>query len=227
MSDKKRRLRLRVGNNLPSSILIIIEIFAIIIGVMLGFLVNEWRENRNNQKIVENALGSIAAEFQYNHQRMVQTFDYYHGFIQAIDSLNQAGEPVRDMYGYQLDNWTGAMPPMLRSSSYQMTLTTGIFKDMDFETANTLAFIYNLQSLLEKLDDSAINRFSTDSGFTSLPTIRHMFGLYVEIIPSVIGTYQKFGIPLLEEYGYHIELEDGLLKEASLMQVEYLEMSDF
>ena len=227
MSDKNQRLRLRVGNGLPSSLLIIIEIFAIIIGVMLGFLVNEWRENRNNQKIVENALGSIAAEFQYNHQRMVETFEYYHGFVLAIDSLNQAGEPVREMYGYEVDNWRGAMPPMLRSSSYQMTLTTGIFKDMDFETANTLAFIYNLQSILEKLDDSSINRFSTDSGFTALPTIRHLFGLYVEIIPSVIGTYQKYGIPLLEEYGYKLELDEGPLKTEAERQIEYLDLSDY
>ena len=64
-------------------------------------------------------------------------------------------------------------------------------------------------------------------GLKPLPTIRHIFGLYVEIIPSVIGTYQKFGIPLLDEYGYSLELEDGLLKESSMSQVETLELSNF
>lgn len=64
-------------------------------------------------------------------------------------------------------------------------------------------------------------------GFRPQPTIRHIFGLYVEIIPSVIGTYQKFGLPLLEEYDYSLELEDGLLKEASMSQVETLELSNF
>lgn len=77
------------------------------------------------------------------------------------------------------------------------------------------------------MDDSAINRFSTDSGFTALPTVRHIFGLYVEIIPSVIGTYQKYGIPMLEEYGYSLELEEGLLKTESERQTEYLDLSDY
>lgn len=75
--------------------------------------------------------------------------------------------------------------------------------------------------------NSAINRFSTDSGFTALPTIRHIFGLYVELIPSVIGTYQKFGIPLLEEYGYSLILEEGLLKTESERQIEYLDLSEY
>lgn len=227
MSKSKKRARLRVNSNIPTALLILLEIFAIVIGVMLGFAVNEWRENRNNMKIVENAMESVASEFNYNHNRMVESFEYYSFIVNQIDSLNRAGEPVRDMYGWQLDGWRGAMPPMLRSSTYQMILTTGIFKDIPFETANALAFVYNLQSLLERLDDSAVQSFSVDSGFTALQNIRHLFNLYVEIIPSVIGSYQKIGLTILSEYGYDLELPEGPLKEISDNQTQGMTLTSY
>ena len=227
MPKKNHRVRLRASNGLPSSLLIIIEIFAIVIGVMLGFALNEWRENRNNAKIVENAMESVASEFRYNHVRMVESFEYYSFIVNHIDSLHQAGEPVQEMYGWQIDGWRGAMPPMLRSSTYQMILTTGIFKDIPFETANALAFVYNLQSLLERLDDSAVQSFSVDTGFTALTNIRHLFNLYVEIIPSVIGSYQRIGLTILSDYGYDMELPEGQLKEVSDFQTQGMSLTSY
>lgn len=206
--------------------LLLLEVAAIVVGVMIGFLVNEWREGRNNRAVAEKALESVAAEMRYNHDRMVENFYYYTHITDQIDSLMQAGEPVREMYGYQLEGWRGAMPPMLRSSAYQMMLSTGIFKDVQFETADKLAFIYNLQSLIEKMDDASIANFSHDAGFTRLQTIRHIFGLYTELIPSVIGVYQLMGTDVMQEFGYTSTVDPGRLKEEMEVQMLGFEMSE-
>lgn len=221
LKSRKRRLR---GKSLPVSFIILLEVAAIIAGVLIGFWLNEWRENRDNRQTANIALESVAAEFRYNHQRMEENYNYYTFIISQIDSLHHAGESVREMYGYQLEGWRGAMPPMLRSSSYQMMLSTGIFKDIPFETANSLAYIYNLQSILEKMDDASVVNFSQDSGFTSLQNIRHMFNLYAEIIPSVIGAYQHVGLEIMEPYGYNVTLPDGNLKTESNRQMAGFEM---
>lgn len=221
LKSRKRRLR---GNSMPLSLIIFLEVTAIIAGVLIGFWLNEWRENRDNRQTANIALESVAAEFRYNHQRMEENYNYYTFIINQIDSLHRAGEPVREMYGYHLDGWRGAMPPMLRSSSYQMILSTGIFKDIPFKEANTLAFIYNLQSILEKMDDASIVNFSHDSGFTSLQNIRHMFNLYAEIIPSVIGVYQHLGLEIMEPYGYNTTLPEGPLKSESDRQMAGFEL---
>lgn len=212
MIKYKRRLRAGKNSQISTGALIILEVFAIVTGVLIGFMVNEWREGRINRQIADKALESVAAEMRYNHQRMVESYEYYTFITDQVDSLRNIGDPVAQMYGYQLSGWRGAMPPMLRSSSYQMMLTTGIFKDVPFETANRLAFIYNLQSLLERLDDSMIAGFTRDSGFTSLQNIYHLFGLYNELIPSVIGTFQLLGTPLLMDYGYDLTIDNERLK---------------
>jgi hypothetical protein len=219
MLKYKKRFR---NQRISTGALITLEIFAIVTGVMLGFLANEWRENRTNQKTAENALYSIASEFRFNHMQMEESFSYYSAIIQQIDSLRVAGQPVSEMYGYELEGFRGATPPMLRSSAYNMILMTGIIKDIPFETANRLAFIYNVQSMLERLDDAALFNFTQDPGFTELRKLRHMFILYTDIIPSVIGSYQKFGLPVLEPYGYNLHLPEGELKRISEMQIEYL-----
>lgn len=213
MLKYKKRSRLFGGSNISTSLIIILEVFAIIVGVLIGFMVNEWRENRNNQRIAAGVLENIAVEMTFNHQQIVANFAYYDRIISQIDSLiNEDPERVENMYGHQLRGWQGAQPPMLRSSAYQMALTTGIIKDFPIETATGLAEIYNVQSVVERLDDAIIMRFTTDHGFAALSTIRHLFGIFWEVLPSVMLGYQE-GRELLSEYGYDIELEESRLKE--------------
>jgi hypothetical protein len=214
MLKYKKRSQLFGKNGIPTALLIILELFAIIGGVIIGFMVNEWRENRNNQKIAEIALTNIASEMAYNHNQVVATFTYYKRIFDQVDSLSSANPgALQEMYGYELQGWQGAQPPMLRSSSYQMALMTGIIKDFPYEISNALAQIYNVQSVAEKLDDSMIVLFTTDPGFTKLATIGHLFGVYTEVLPSVMLGYQQGGLPLLRHYGYDLELDEGVLKE--------------
>lgn len=227
MLKYKKRSRLLGDKEIPTLALIALEIFAIVVGVMLGFIVNEWRENRANLKIADHAMQSIAAEFRFNHQQMEEKYAYYSNIIGQIDSLRAAEEPVREMYGYQLNGFQGAVPPMLRSSAYNMVMTTGIIKDIPFEIANKLAFIYTVQNLIEKIDDANLVNFTQDSGFTALQNLRHMFSLYTDLIPAVIGTYQLLGIPILEIHGYDLRLPDGDLKSTSEEQMKYLDVDRF
>lgn len=206
-----KRLRNR---NISTGLLVTLEIFAIVAGVLIGFMVNEWRENRNNQKVAEIALTNIASEMAYNHNQIVVTYSYYKRVFDQVDSLNNSNPTaVTEMYGYELQGWQGAQPPMLRSSAYQMALMTGIIKDFPYEISNALAEIYNVQSVVEKLDDSMIVLFTSDPGFTKLATIGHIFGVYTEVLPSVMLGYQQGGIAMLRDYGYELELEEGALKE--------------
>jgi hypothetical protein len=214
MLKYKRRSRMFGGREFPAAALIVLEVCAIVAGVLIGFMVNEWRENRNNQRIAEIALTNIASEMAYNHNQIVSTFSYYKRIFDQIDSLNQVNpEMLSEMYGYELQGWQGAQPPMLRSSSYQMALMTGIIKDFPYEISDALAQIYNVQSVVEKLDDSMIVLFTTDPGFTKLTTIGHLFGVYTEVLPSVMLGYQRGGRAFLRDYGYDLELDEGILKE--------------
>lgn len=209
-----RKIRAMQANDLPFSALILLEIAVILVGVMLALLANEWRESRAIADSTQKALRSLASEMQHNHIQVVRTYTYYRSTLQQIDALkNIRSEEVTIGYGYELENWKGMALPMLRSSTYDMTVSTGVIKDIDFETADSLALIYNVQSVIEQLDRALLARSVTDPDITKLDSVQYMFTLYNELFPSLIGVYQQLGKPILQKHGYTATLDDEELAE--------------
>ncbi|MCC5934931.1 MAG: hypothetical protein JJU35_11835 [Balneolales bacterium] len=199
---------------------LLLEMSAIIIAVMLGFWVNEWREGRQKQAQLEEAKFRIAAELNYNHQRMVMLYAYYDDIISRIEKRIAEDPDFRPLeaYAYQIEGFRGAMPPLLRSSTFHMLLNTGILTAFDVQTADDIALLYNMQSIIETLDKAILSNVSDDSGFTRIPTIRHMFGLFKELIPIVLAGYEVYGIEHFGAYGFDNRIEHPQLRNAVDMQ---------
>ncbi len=191
-----------------------LELVVIVAGVLLGLMVNEWREGRNRQAIADNALASVASEMRDNHEQLVGMYQYYRAFIRNADSVTAARKVGLDiLMAHEIPGWRGAMPPMLRSSSYDMLIHSGIIKDVPFSIANDLARIYNLQALLRTFDEVFISKFAADPRNYKVADVRHSFYLYYEIIPSLVGYYQHLGKAHLEKYGYGSSIEDEQLRQ--------------
>jgi len=180
--------------------------------VFLAFWLTDIRTNKDVRHSVNQALENIASEMMYNHKRIEFTFDYYVDILTQIDSLQTcnpdylASIPVDALTG-----WKGVQMPMLRSTAYQSMLNTGIAKNLHFETLNTLAFIYNLQSIIEKGDHSYIEKFIIDLHAFDLLKVQHYFKLYVEVLPDILACYQALGLKHLEKHGYNSKVESKLL----------------
>ncbi|MBS4061492.1 MAG: hypothetical protein KG029_13920 [Bacteroidetes bacterium] len=181
--------------------------------VFLAFWLTEVRENSKSEKEVEIALKSIALELSHNHNRIVYTFNYHYKISQQIDSIaNQNPDTFGELHGFQLKAWHGVQLPMLRSTAYKTITNSGLVSKLNFETQKSLADIYSVQKLIEDADNSIIELTINDLEFTKLRKVRHLSSLYLDILPDVIGFYQKFGYPLLKDKGYTQQLDDGKLK---------------
>ena len=181
--------------------------------VFLAFWLTEVRENNKSEKEVEIALLSLALELSYNHDRIVYTFNYHYKISQQIDSIaNHHPDTFEKLHGFQIDGWQGVQLPMLRSTAYKTITNSGLISKLNFETQKSLADIYSVQSLIENADNSVIELSINDLEFTSLRKVRHLSGLYTDILPDVMGFYQKYGYQLLKDKGYSQQLDDGILK---------------
>ena len=116
------------------------------------------------------------------------------------------------LYGNDLKSWNGMQTPMLRSTAYQTFLNSGIIDKANFKLAKTLADIYNMQTIIERLDNSFFEIATTDRGFTSLPKIRHLASIYSELLPGLMMYFQLEGKKWLQEYGYDLEITNAKLK---------------
>ena len=183
--------------------------------VFVAFWLSEVRENRKNQAIVVNALENIASEMRYNHQQMVRTFNYQYDIFLWLDSIQKTHpRMIAEINMSQIPGWTGPNLPFLRSSAYQTMLTSGIIKDVPLNIMNDLAIIYNIQSVIERFDDTFITSAIQNPDFLSLESIMFYFGIYIETIPEAISWYQFPGRMHLKQYGYDLEIEEGILKKA-------------
>ena len=181
--------------------------------VFLAFWLTEIRNRQNTEQTVKVAFENIASEMTYNHSRVEYVYDYYSGILKQLDSLESADpEKFEKIQGFQLEGWKGVQMPMLRSSAYQTLLNSGLAKDIPIKMLNTLAFIYNLQSLVEKGDHSYIELFIADPNMFSLKKVRHYFQIYAEVLPDVMTSYQALGKPHLEKSGYYSEVQNSRLK---------------
>lgn len=214
---------------IPLFALVLIEIFAITVGVLLGFWLNEWRENRQNEVFLDNAYHSLASEMQYNHNRIVLLYDYYELIVNNIREMAENDPDFNPVttYGMSVPDFRGAMPPMLRSSTYQMLISSGLLKDMPFEHAERLSLVYNFQGVIEKMDDAMIQAFSGDSGFTRISNIHHKFGLFLELMPITLAMYQNYGLPILEDYGYQfMVVNENLIEQIRFQSGDIQQLID-
>lgn len=195
--------------------LVVLEFFAIVLAIALGFWVNEWREARGRAREAESALRGIARELEYNLKQAEETWVYYRAILREIEALPGAvpdAAPAPPVYGYQLPGWRGAMQPLLRSSSFDTMASTGALGHLPFERADQLARVYNFQSVIERLDAEMLSLVARDPGFTRATTIRHSFGLYVEMLPSLLAIYEVWAAPILGEHGFAPVVTDRELR---------------
>lgn len=196
----------RITDHLINGILVFASVF-------LAFWLTDLREKKNTDLIVHNTLQSIADEMIQNQKAMIANYSYHIKFYQKIDSVRKSSpDLLNEINGYQIKGWEGLRIPLLRSSAFQMALTSGVVKDMPVKTFQAISTIYNSQSMIENLNQTLITAALTEKGFFTLENIGHIFGLYVEMQPELLSLYQNYGIPNLKEYGYSLELEEGNLK---------------
>lgn len=201
------KIRESILNHLIQGVIVFASVF-------LAFWLTEVRENSKSEKEVEIALKSIALELSYNHDRIVHTFNYHFKISKQIDSIaNYNPDTFIELHGFQLKEWQGVQLPMLRSTAYRTITNSGFVSKLNFETQKSLADIYSVQKLIEDADNSIIELTINDLELARLRKVRHLSSLYYDILPDVIGFYQKFAYPLLKDKGYSKQLDDGLLKK--------------
>ncbi len=86
MRRKGRSLR-RDGGGLPLAGVVLLEFGAIVAAVVLGFMVNEWREDSLCARKVETALASLAREMLHNHRSLEDVYAYHATILASLEDI--------------------------------------------------------------------------------------------------------------------------------------------
>lgn len=126
---------------IPSSRTIVFEVFSVTIGIILGFIVNEWRENLYKRKKAEVSITRIITEVEANVSLIKMRHPYYKALLDSARST--VGYEEMDLR--ELGDWQGTNPPLFTESAYNVALSTGTLDYIDTELAAKITEFYASQ----------------------------------------------------------------------------------
>ena len=177
---------------------VLVEVVSIIIAVVMGFIVNEWRENLNHKSNAKEALRRIAIEIEQNRLQANKKQKYYKSMISAIDSVI-AEHGTADFNIKLIKGFKGINPPLLTSSAYKTASTIGVFNHIDFDTADNISKVYLLQDKLQEFASIPINSMISGELF-NYQSFKLVYIIFNEYISGLVVSYENILAKNLKDY---------------------------
>jgi len=141
----------KLDNNTWSTLAI--ESVLIILSVILGFLVTEWRQTQENEDLAQAAKKNVLAEIERNHQRVAGARAYHLALRDALQRLDDpAPETVSRVIrnGFVLSDGTrrsGFISPAdVLTTAWTTAQSTGAIRPLALDDVQVLSSVYEAQS---------------------------------------------------------------------------------
>lgn len=146
--------RARLAARLPE---ILIEALFVLVAVLLAFLVEEWREERELDRIADEARRAIVQELQHNHDELLESRQDIADAITALETALAAEPPLlRDVTSdFEI--------ALLSTAAWRSAQSMESARRMDHAWMLTVARAYELQALYEQAQWGALDANMTFS----------------------------------------------------------------
>ena len=143
---------------------ILLEVLLIIMGVLAGMWVNDWREEQNHKKEAKKSLQLIHTEIEHNLEAVKASLEKRKINLQGFQNLT--GMFMQNPnYEFSIMEVQQAAPegfssPLIERSAWDLAHQTGNIQYMSLELASELSRVYSLQEFYQKkLDVLGLNGY--------------------------------------------------------------------
>ncbi len=152
------------------------EIFVVSIGILLGFLMNDWREERNNQKEAKKVLDAIMVELEFNVEGIKSRLPYYNLLMDSLyANANRGISKINE-----ISVWQGTRPPLFKESAYQMALSSGALNELDIELSAAISEVYSFQASFQEVVSFTITNIALVPDENNFVFFYRTMGLFEE-----------------------------------------------
>lgn len=121
---RKIRGKLLTENKFSKYLLYAIgEIILVVIGILIALQINNWNENRRNDEIEKNYLGSLQEEFEFSKLNLA-----------TVVNRNNTNAN----FGLRILNYTGPFEPEINNKSFDSLLINTIGYEVEFRPRNEI-----------------------------------------------------------------------------------------
>ncbi len=138
---------------------VIFESALITVSILLALGLDEWRENREVEETIRQAMSNFLSEIRQNKARVDDAAPFNKGLHDVIDQRDKQGD-IQTMSEF-IDIMDSYSPVVLQSTAWETALATGSLAKMDYGLVSALSLTYGLQSRYEQTNRSAMARLTS------------------------------------------------------------------
>lgn len=128
---------------------VVVQIAAVVIGILLALLINDWVTQRQQQANVDEAVRAIHAELTGNRSVVRNYAAHMYRMAAAMqDSTKNRDKPAQ--FCYLWDQWRGIGGLVPLDAAYQTSIATQALANMPFKQAQVISQIYGWQRYILK-----------------------------------------------------------------------------
>ncbi len=135
---------------------ILTQILPVMLGVYLGFAVNNWGEARQQKAKEENYKLMLINEVEQNLKSIQKAQTYHKQLTEDFNRIYKS-EDVQKAFGEY--NMRGLQPGFVTDSGYNTGLQTGIIQGFDLKLVQKINNVYNLQEDYDSYNESMLDAF--------------------------------------------------------------------
>lgn len=135
---------------------VLVQSVMIVLSILLALWVDEWKQHRAEQQLVDVSLTNFLHEVQQNEARLDDILPYHRAMrsiVKELETAKSVNTPAEFESAIGLD---GMRPPFLLTTAWQTALATGALQKMDYETVSALSLTYTLQDRFREESRSGI-----------------------------------------------------------------------
>lgn len=138
---------------------VIFESALIVVSILVALGLDEWREDREVEDMIQHALSSFAIEIQQNKARVEDAAPFNQGLKDVLAShyvdndINSVDEFVSMVESYS--------PVVLHSTAWETALATGSLAKMKYELVSALSMTYSLQTRYALANRAGLEEFTS------------------------------------------------------------------
>lgn len=142
---------------------VLFESLLITISILVALALDEWRENRQDEEAIQQALSNFASEIQRNKARIEDTAPFNRGLLEVLRHRYDTKDIGSvDDYVNMVESYA---PAELRTTAWETALATGSLAEMEYNLVSVLSFTYGKQNDYQ---------IATQSGMADLTSLQNL-----------------------------------------------------
>jgi hypothetical protein len=127
---------------------VLFESALITISIVVALALDEWRDNRQDQQIVEHAMENFLAEVRLNKARVEDSLPFNSGLRDVLAMRHASGDigTVAEFVS-MVESYT---PDVLQVTAWETAVATGALSKMDYDLVSAMSLTYSLQNRYEQ-----------------------------------------------------------------------------